>query len=72
MRACYTFEKSANSHVDDHSRYGMTGLASGSSDATALCAGSNPILLLHPWQHATGAKKMLMNAGGRITSVVLA
>lgn len=72
VQACYTFEKTANGHINDWSRNGNTALNSGSSDASALCVQASPILLLHQWEKANGTRPMLMNAGGRITPVAVA
>ena len=67
--ACYNFEVDANSLITDLSRYGNTGLNSGSSSATALCVQDAPVTGMHPFVDAQGQKKVLITAGGLVYAV---
>lgn len=69
---CVGFEKTANGHLTDLSRFDSTGLVSGASNATALCVQSSPVLGMEPWVDATGNRKVLTIAGGLVYNVGMA
>lgn len=72
VQACYTFDRTSNSHINDWSRNGSTGLLSGTTAVSALCVQSSPVLLMHQWEKANGTRPVLLNAGGRVSPVAVA